>query len=109
MTEYRKKSPTVAGNMKCMDCRCGGYGCPGMPAGYELSLMKSERERRTMTDQLTKAQSDKLIAYKDALRQLPIEVVLFHIVAELRARPDLDADMAARAAKAMNDVHWEFL
>lgn len=34
-------SPTVAGNVRCMDCRCDGYGCPGMPRGYEQRLMEN--------------------------------------------------------------------
>jgi len=33
-------SPTISGNVMCMDCRCGGYGCPGMPKGVENSIMK---------------------------------------------------------------------
>jgi len=34
-----EKSPTVKGNVRCMDCRCGGYGCPGLPPGYEQRMM----------------------------------------------------------------------
>ena len=36
-----KKSPTEPGNVRCMDCRCNGHGCPGMPAGYEENLMRN--------------------------------------------------------------------
>ena len=39
MDAQRPKSPTVNGNVRCMDCRCNGYGCPGMPPGYEQRLM----------------------------------------------------------------------
>lgn len=34
-------SPTKAGNVRCMDCRCDGFGCPGMPPGYEQRLMEN--------------------------------------------------------------------
>jgi hypothetical protein len=34
-------SPTKAGNVRCMDCRCDGYGCPGMPPGYEEAIMRN--------------------------------------------------------------------
>lgn len=39
--ELRYESPTKPGNVMCMDCRCGGYNCPGMPRGYEESLMRN--------------------------------------------------------------------
>lgn len=34
-------SPTVEGYVRCMDCRCGGYGCSGMPPGYEARMMEN--------------------------------------------------------------------
>lgn len=33
-------SPTKPGNVRCMDCRCHGVGCPGMPPGYEQRLIE---------------------------------------------------------------------
>lgn len=43
MGTYEKaESPTTPGNVRCMDCRCGGYGCPGMPPGYEARIMEMD-------------------------------------------------------------------
>ena len=39
VTKDKQKSPTVKGNVMCMDCRCGGYGCPDMPPGFEQRLV----------------------------------------------------------------------
>ncbi len=33
-----KPSPTRPGNVRCMDCRCHGFGCPGMPPGAEAKM-----------------------------------------------------------------------
>jgi hypothetical protein len=58
---------------------------------------------------LTKSQSDKLMAYRDALRQLPIEVVMHYFVIEMRARPDFDKELSEQLMKIANDLHWDFL
>lgn len=34
------ESPTKKGNVRCMDCRCGGRGCPGMPPGEEQRMIE---------------------------------------------------------------------
>jgi len=38
--KLKQRSPTKPGNVRCMDCRCNGEGCPGMPPGYEARLME---------------------------------------------------------------------
>ena len=38
--DFKPKSPTTKGNVMCMDCHCGGTGCPGMPPGFEEQSIK---------------------------------------------------------------------